>query len=170
MTNNIPIETERKFLIYMPDLKLIESCDGVRIKKIEQTYLEYESGKNARVRRIDESGRVSFVKTVKQRISTLSSFEDEHEIDENTYADELLHADKTKQTVKKTRYCIPFDNHVIEIDVYPFWNDRAILEVELASEDESFSIPDFIRVIKEVSEDGRYKNTNLAKEIPYDEI
>ena len=154
----------------MPDLKLLESCDGVRIKKIEQTYLEYESGKNARVRRIDEGGRVSFVKTVKQRISTLSSFEDEHEIDENTYADELLHADKAKQTVRKTRYCIPFENHVIEIDVYPFWNDRAILEVELASEDESFSLPDFIRVIKEVSEDGRYKNTNLAKEIPYDEI
>ena len=170
MTNNIPIETERKFLIYMPDLKLLESFNGVRIKKLEQTYLEYESGKNARVRRIDESGRVSFVKTVKQRISTLSSFEDEHEIDENTYAAELLHADKTKQTVRKTRYCIPFDNHVIEIDVYPFWNDRAILEVELASENESFSLPDFIRVIKEVSEDGRYKNTNLAKEIPYDEI
>ena len=154
----------------MPDIKLLESCDGVKIKKIEQTYLEYESGKNARVRRIDEGGRVSFVKTVKQRISTLSSFEDEHGIDENTYADELLHADKTKQTVRKTRYCIPFDNHVIEIDIYPFWNDRAILEVELASEDESFSLPDFIRVIKEVSEDGRYKNTNLAKEIPYDEI
>ena len=154
----------------MPDIKLLESYDGVKIKKIEQTYLEYESGKNARVRRIDESGRVSFVKTVKQRISTLSSFEDEHEIDENTYADELLHADKTKQTVRKTRYCIPFENHVIEIDIYPFWNDRAILEVELASEDESFSLPDFIRVIKEVSEDGRYKNTNLAKEIPYDEI
>ena len=154
----------------MPDIKLLESCDGVKIKKIEQTYLEYESGKIARVRRIDESGRVSFIKTVKQRISTLSSFEDEHEIDENTYAAELLHADKTKQTVRKTRYCIPFDNHVIEIDVYPFWNDRAILEVELASEDESFSLPDFIRIIKEVSEDGRYKNTNLAKEIPYDEI
>lgn len=170
MTNNIPIETERKFLIYMPDLDLLESCDGVRIKKIEQTYLCREDGKNARVRRIDEDGKVSFVKTVKQRISTLSSFEDEHEIDENTYANELLHADKTKLTVRKTRYCIPFDNHVIEIDVYPFWSDRAILEVELKSEDESFSLPDFIRVIKEVTEDGRYKNTNLAKEIPYDEI
>ena len=154
----------------MPDLKLLESCDGVRIKKIEQTYLEYESGKNARVRRIDEGGRVSFVKTVKQRISALSSFEDEHEIDENTYADELLHADKTKQTVRKTRYCIPFDNHVIEIDVYPFWNDRAILEVELASEDESFSLPDHIKVIKEVSEDSRNKNTKLAESGPFDEI
>ena len=154
----------------MPDLELLRRCDGVRIKKIEQTYLEYESGKNARVRRIDEDGRVSFVKTVKQRISTLSAFEEEYEIDADTYKNELEYADKTKSTVIKTRYCIPFENHVIEIDVYPFWSDRAILEVELANEDESFSLPDHIRVIKEVSEDGRYKNTNLAKEIPYDEI
>ena len=154
----------------MPDLELLRRCDGVRIKKIEQTYLEYESGKNARVRRINEDGRVSFVKTVKQRISTLSAFEEEYEIDADTYKNELEYADKTKSTVIKTRYCIPFENHVIEIDVYPFWSDRAILEVELASEDESFSLPDFIRVIKEVSEDGRYKNNNLAKEIPYDEI
>ena len=154
----------------MPDLELLRRCDGVRIKKIEQTYLEYESGKNARVRRIDEDGRVSFVKTVKQRISTLSAFEEEYEIDADPYKNELECADKTKDTVIKTRYCIPFEDHVIEIDVYPFWSDRAILEVELANEDESFSLPDHIRVIKEVSEDGRYKNTNLAKEIPYDEI
>lgn len=170
MTNNIPIETERKFLIYMPDLELLRRCDGVRIKKIEQTYLEYESGKNARVRRIDEDGRVSFVKTVKQRISTLSAFEEEYEIDADTYKNELEYADKTKSTVIKTRYCIPFENHVIEIDVYPFWSDRAILEVELASEDESFSLPDHIKVIKEVSEDSRYKNTKLAESVPFDEI
>lgn len=170
MTNNIPIETERKFLIYMPDPDLLKSCDGVRIKKIEQTYLECEEGKNARVRRIEEDGKVSFVKTVKQRISALSCFEEEWEIDESCYAEELLHSDKTKQTVKKTRYCVPFDAHIIEIDVYPFWSDRAILEVELAGEDESFSLPDFLRVIREVSEDKRYKNTNLAKSVPHDEI
>lgn len=170
MTNNIPIETERKFLIHMPDLDLLAECDGVRIKKIEQTYLCREDGKNARVRRIVEGERESFVKTVKQRISTLSALEEEYEIDADAYKSELEYADKTKSTVIKTRYCIPFEDHVIEIDVYPFWSDRAILEVELASEDESFSLPDFVRVIKEVSEDGRYKNTNLAKEIPYDEI
>ena len=154
----------------MPDLELLKRADGVRMKHIEQTYLCREDGKNARVRRIDEDGKVSFVKTVKQRISTLSAFEEEYEIDADTYKNELEYADKTKSTVIKTRYCIPFDSHTIEIDVYPFWSDRAILEVELATEDESFSLPDFIRVIKEVSEDGRYKNTNLAKEIPYDEI
>jgi CYTH domain-containing protein len=72
--------------------------------------------------------------------------------------------------VIKTRYAFPFGEHTVEIDVYPFWDDRAIFEVELKNENESFEIPDFIDIIKEVSEDGRYKNTNLAKSIPFDAI
>ena len=154
----------------MPDLDLLAECDGVKIKKIEQTYLCREDGKNARVRHIVEGERESFVKTVKQRISTLSALEEEYEIDADAYKNELEYADKTKDTVIKTRYCIPFENHIIEVDVYPFWSDRAILEVELTSEDESFSLPDHIKVIKEVSEDSRYKNTKLAESVPFDEI
>jgi CYTH domain-containing protein len=154
----------------MPDLALLERADGVKIKKIVQTYLKRENEKNARVRKIDENGKISYIKTVKQRISTLSAYEDEREIDEIAYINELTHTDTTKRTIVKTRYCVPFDRHVVEIDVYPFWNDRAILEVELSSEDEHFSLPDYVRVIKEVSDDGRYKNTKLAEYVPEDEI
>ena len=170
MCKMIPIETERKFLIYMPDIDSLKRQDGVRIKHIEQTYLSSEQGKNARVRKIYENGKIKFIKTVKERISTLSAYENEFEIDGDTYSEELKTADKDKKTVIKTRFCIPFDSHIIEIDVYPFWTDRAILEVELSDESESFSLPDFIRVIKEVSEDKRYKNTNLAEKVPMDEI
>lgn len=170
MNNNIPIEIERKFLIAMPSLADLEKCGGLRVKRIEQTYLLTDDGTNARVRRIDESGKISFVKTVKKRISTLSCYEDEFEISAEQYENELKNADPKKQTIRKVRYAFPFESHTVEIDVYPFWNDRATLEVELSSEDESFSLPDFIRVIKEVSDDKRYKNTNLATEIPYDII
>ena len=169
-TEMIPIETERKFLIAMPDINMISKLEGTRIKHIEQTYIEGEDGKNARVRRIEENGAIYFVKTIKQRISTLSSFEDEYEIDLISYERELKNAIKDKKTVTKTRYCVPFASHVLEIDVYPFWQDRAILEIELHREDESFSLPEYINVIKEVSEDPRYKNTNLAKSVPFDEI
>lgn len=165
-----PIETERKFLIRMPEISLLSLIEGARVLHIEQTYLCREDGKNARVRRIDEGGETSYIKTLKQRISTLSCYEEETEIDREQYERELLRADNSKSTVIKTRYCIPFSEHIIEIDVYPFWNDRAILEIELGSEDEQFILPEFISVIKEVSEDKRYKNTNLAKEIPSDAI
>lgn len=165
-----PIETERKFLIRMPEISLLKSIEGVRVRHIEQTYLCREDGKNARVRRIDEDGKIRYVKTLKERISTLSCYEEEYEIDREQYEREFLRADNSKSTVIKTRYCIPFSEHIIEIDVYPFWNDRAILEVELAGEDEQFSLPSYISVVKEVSEDKRYKNTNLAKDVPFDLI
>lgn len=167
---NTPIETERKFLIKMPDMTFLDACEGLRIMHIEQTYLLSDSGKNARVRRIIENDKSSFVKTVKQRLSVLSCYEDEHEISAEQYKNELKSADTTKQTIRKTRYAFPFVNHIVEIDVYPFWSDRAILEIELSREDEQFDIPDFIEIIKEVSDDKRYKNTNLAVSVPYDTI
>ena len=170
MSNMTPIETERKFLIRMPDISLLRSFQGVRVKDILQTYLVSERGKNSRLRRVCEGGKVSYIKTVKQRISVLSAYEDECEISEEQYERELENADKTKSDIVKTRYCIPYADHIIEIDIYPFWSDRAILEVELESENESFSLPDYISVVKEVSDDKRYKNTKLAESVPFDEI
>ena len=58
-----------------------------------------------------------------------------------------------------------YENQYFEIDVYPFWNDKAIMEIELRSENQEFSIPKSINVIKEVTDDDEYKNSSLAKNI-----
>ncbi len=168
--SSTPIETERKFLIKMPDIQMLADYAGVRIKDITQTYLVSEDGKNARMRKIIENGKTSYIKTVKQRISTLSCFEEEFEIDEGVYISELKMRDTEKNTIQKVRYCLPYGGHIIEIDIYPFWRDRAILEIELGDENEAFAIPSFLEIIKEVSDDKRYKNTNLALDIPFDVI
>ena len=105
-----------------------------------------------------------------ERISTLSCYEDESIISHDEYDILLLSADNEKKSINKIRYSFEYCKHILEIDVYDFWCDRATLEIELESEDEEFSIPSFINVIKEISTDGRYKNTNLAKSVPYDEI
>ena len=166
----IPIETERKFLIYMPCLDTLCAQPEIRIQEITQTYLLTDGKKNARIRKINECGNISYIKTVKERISTLSCYEEEKEINEEQYLELLKYADKEKQSINKTRYSFRYGRHIIEIDIYSFWNDRATLEIELKSEDEEFSIPAFIKVVKEVSTDKRYKNTNLAKSVPQDKI
>lgn len=166
----IPIETERKFLIYMPCLDTLCAQPEIRIQEITQTYLLTDGKKNARIRKINECDNISYIKTVKERISTLSCYEEEKEINEEQYLELLKYADKEKQSINKTRYSFRYGRHIIEIDIYSFWNDRATLEIELKSEDEEFSIPAFIKVVKEVSTDKRYKNTNLAKSIPQDKI
>jgi len=54
-------------------------------------------------------------------------------------------------------------NQYLEIDIYPFWNDKAILEIESCSEDEPVNIPKEIKIIKEVTADEKYKNKSLAE-------
>ena len=54
------------------------------------------------------------------------------------------------------------NNCYLELDVYPFWKDKSILEIELSKEDDEISIPNEIEVIKEVTDDESYKNVNLA--------
>lgn len=170
MSKNIPIEIERKFLIRIPSYSEMELQSNFRIRKITQTYLKSDGKKNARVREIIENGQVSYIKTVKERISTLSCYEDEHAISSEEYKVLLLTADNEKKSIHKTRYSFEYCEHILEIDVYDFWDDRATLEIELESENEEFAIPSFIEVIKEISADKRYKNTNLAKTVPFDEI
>jgi CYTH domain-containing protein len=70
----------------------------------------------------------------------------------------------------KKRYLLPFGGLIFEIDIYPFWHDRAIMEVELPKEDTPFEIPPGIEIIREVTGDSRYKNKSLARSVPYDDI
>ena len=169
MTNS-PIETERKYLIRYPDTALLASLPGVRVRQICQTYLLAEESVTSRVRRMEENGTVRYIRTEKRRINSISAFENEWELTEEEYAAALRERDPQRQPVVKTRYVIPHGALFCEIDVYPFWEDRAILEIELPSEDTQTCLPDYVTLIREVSEDRRYSNRALAKSVPMDEI
>ena len=56
-----------------------------------------------------------------------------------------------------------FVNRYFEIDVFPFWEDKAYIEIELKNESENISLPPYIEIIKEVTEDSSYNNFSLAK-------
>ena len=55
---------------------------------------------------------------------------------------------------------------MIEIDVFPFWDRQAYLEIELEDEKEDYKIPDFIEMVCDVTLDKKYTNHSLAKTIP----
>ena len=57
-----------------------------------------------------------------------------------------------------------------EIDLFPFWSDRAIMEIELEREDQAVDFPPEINIIREVTEDRRYTNSSLAREIPMETL
>ena len=77
----------------------------------------------------------------------------------------LMEADTNKKQIRKTRYCIMHNNKYYEIDIYPFAKNTAICEIELNDENEKFELPEFIKIIKEVTNDKAFSNYNLSKSI-----
>ena len=157
-----PYEIERKFLIKYPDLKKIEEFAHKKIEII-QTYLESSPDQELRLRQRGDGKSFVYTKTRKWKVNDFKRVEFESRISKEEYLSMLMDADTEIHQIRKTRYCVVYNNQYIEIDIYPFSKDKAILEVELNSEDQNFMLPDIINVIKEVTNDLRYKNINLAK-------
>lgn len=156
-------EIERKYLIEYPDCNMLLSKDGCRRLDITQTYLSSVGETEHRIRLVREGDEVRYYKTEKTPVNSLKRREEETLIDCVEY-DAILKAEKHPRVLSKTRYSIPFDGHIIEIDIYPFWNDRAIAEMELSSERETVALPPFIKVVKEVTGEPQYKNSSLARD------
>ena len=158
-------EIERKYLIAYPREEHLAAAERV---EIAQTYLLSAAGETHRVRAWTCGGETRYFETRKRPVSAVTCLEDEREVDGDTYRALLEGRDPTRQTVEKTRYRLPYGKHLVEIDVYPFWHDRAVLEVELTDEAQEITLPPFVHILREVTDDPRYKNASLAKEIPED--
>lgn len=156
-----PYEIERKFLIKYPNISWLEK----NCKKLEiiQTYLISNDNEEIRVRQRGDNGNYIYTQTIKKNISNIKRIEIEKRLSKDEYLELLMNADTSKHPIRKTRYCLIHKNQYFEIDIYPFWNDKAIIEIELNSENQGFEIPKQLEVIKEVTNDKKYKNSELAK-------
>ena len=149
------IEIERKFLVISDAFK-----DQAQQKfRIIQGFLNRNPERTVRVRLKDDKG----VLTIKGLSSNdgLSRFEWEKEISKND-AKALLEFCE-KGVIDKLRHEVKVDNHVFEVDEFFGDNEGLVIaEVELQSEDESFSKPDWLG--EEVTGNIKYYNSQLSKQ------
>lgn len=161
-----PMEIERKFLIEKPDINYLKGLKNCKDVDIMQTYLTSQD--ETRVRQRGKDGSYIYTITTKKYISPTKRVEFERRISEKEYLTYLTMADTSIRQIRKKRFCLVYKNRYFEIDIYPFANNRAICEIELAEENEQIEMPKFIKVIKEVSDDKNYSNHSFAKSIPSD--
>ena len=74
----------------------------------------------------------------------------------------LNRRDCVQGMISKDRYCLAWHWQYFELDVYPFWADKATIEIELLSEDQPFELPDFLTLIRDVSYEKEFRNKQLA--------
>ena len=160
------IETERKYIIMKPTAKVLTAQDGYTASDIEQIYLNSDAGVTHRIRKRTYADRVEYTETLKVRISAASSVEEEREITADEYGALKANIRKGSRPVIKTRHTFVFLGQLFEIDVYPEWSRTAIMETELESEDTAAVMPDFIKIVKEVTGNKGYSNASMSKTFP----
>lgn len=150
-------EIERKFLVTSEAFK----SQAIKEHEIAQGYLCRERSKTVRVRICDEKAFLTIKSsTIREGIAR---FEWEREIDLSD-AKELLSL-CTPPLLYKTRYIVPAEpfkgeKRCWEVDVFHGHKTGLVLaEIELGSEEEPFSKPDWIG--KEVTGNPAYCNSNL---------
>ncbi|MBQ7809420.1 MAG: CYTH domain-containing protein [Clostridia bacterium] len=167
---NKPLEIEYKFLIEMPCLKTLEAQPEFKAKKLCQMYLELpeglsEFGRRCRIRKIEENGKLTYCKTFKKDVTGITRIEVEEEISEEEFNTLSKFLKAGTAPIEKTRYTFFYEGYTCEVDIFPFWKDKAFLEIEVESESITPPIPPFINIIRDVSTDKMYRNSVLAQMI-----
>ncbi|QOY55612.1 CYTH domain-containing protein [Candidatus Sulfurimonas marisnigri] len=146
------LEIERKFLIDIDKVENLEN--GYEIK---QGYIQTKDKTTVRVR---VKGDEAFI-TIKGKNVGASRVEFEYSIPLDD-ANEMLEKLCSKPFIDKKRYLVEHKNHTWEIDVFHKENEGLIVaEVELEDENEIVELPKWI--VKEVTGDARYYNSNLLE-------
>lgn len=158
-----PYEMERKFLIRYPDISWLEENPLCHRVDIDQTYLKSDDGEEIRIRRRGEKGNYIYYETHKRMLDGMKRISTEKRLSKSEYRRLMKNADPERQTIHKKRYCLTYDNQYFEIDIYPFWKDKAILEIELREENTQIRFPEQIQVLEEVTGNPEYKNAALAR-------
>lgn len=146
-------EIERKFLITGDEWRQSVS----REVRYRQGYLASDKSCSIRIRVSDDSAYLNI------KSATLGVQRQEYEYaiplaDAHEMLDQLC----LGPLIEKTRYYVPYADHLWEIDVFAGDNAGLVVaEIELQAENEVFVHPPWVG--KEVSHDPRYYNVSLVQ-------
>lgn len=154
-------EIENKYLVEMPDKNVLDNLEFCEKVNISQTYIEKNNDFEIRLRKRSSNNSSSYFVTLKRKITDLKREENEYKISENKYYHLLDRNLCRSVSITKDRYCFCYKSQYFEMDIYPDM-DKALLEIELNSEDQVVELPPFIDVIKDVTNNSNYENYNLA--------
>ncbi len=146
-------EIERKFLLKDDSYRRL----ATQVHHIRQGYLSLDPDRTVRVRQLDDEAFL----TVKGRNAEGSVAHFEWEKPVSLSDAEALFPLCLNHLIDKHRYCVPWHELTVEVDVFHGDNEGLVLaEIELPREDYPLTLPAFIG--EEVTHDARYYNARLS--------
>ncbi len=166
-----PVEIERKFLIENFYNRTIPTPFGVEM--IGQIYIDIPdrgfrgvSGES-RIRKITRDNCMYFY-YLAQKIGEASFVRSERELEIGGPDFSFLtrYAASSRMPIAKIRYYFVYKYQYFSLDFFlePLWaRGLCLLEIELIDENDRVELPPFLNIVKEVTNDPEYTNSEIAK-------
>ena len=157
----VPDVEKSKYLIAMPDVRTLTEKYGATPSEMMQTYLITANPLLERRVRQQRSGTEYLYFFTEKRVGEDGKrWVTERPISEKEYIRYLMESDLTLRAVRKTKYRFHYAGRAMEIDLYPFSEDKAVLFVYGGGKDAA--LPEEIEILRDVTGDPAYKNRRLA--------
>ena len=147
----MPLEIERKFLVFSNDYKL-----SAKTVDIKQAYLSIDKNMAIRARVEGIQASINIKSKKSERVN--------HEFEYVIPLDEARSLIRMSPylVIEKTRHIVKYEGKTWEVDKFHGNNSRlTVAEIELDDENEVFEKPPWLG--EEVTDDYRYLNSKLAK-------
>ncbi len=157
-----PYAFKRSYLVAYPDIAALETMPSCGKVEITQFYLRSDPDTEVRVRKIGTSGWNTFYLTEKRVEGDRKRLVRRQHLTLSEYDNLFRQADPERREIRKTRYCLPFEGQCFELDVFPWWDDQAIIQIEVADRDVEVRLPPQVGVLREVTDDPAYRSASLS--------
>ena len=162
------IERFKKYLIKFDEetLSKIQKETNYTHTHIVQHYLKSPEGVERRIRKRERDGNALYYFSESKVISTNERIKSDKIISERQYFEYKSEIDERLKPIDKERHSFIYDGHFFKLDVFNFDKTKGLLSLQIP-DDGRVNIPDYVDVIKEVTDNTDYKNYNLAQSEKY---
>ena len=159
----IPLDIQKKYLIKRPDLKILEKFVNFEIIDILQYYLiSLNPKEEIRIRQWGQDNNYMYYYSKKTSINDKQRIETKRHITLKEFTNYLKDIDTKIPVLKKKRICFIYEYQYFEIDIFEFSSELELLEIKFTNMSTDIRLPEFVEVIKDVTDDENYRNYNLA--------
>lgn len=153
-----PITEERRYIV-----EVTGEVAGAIESDVTQTFLSADPRTEARLQKRVWQGKEVNVLTTRKRLSSSEQVETERQITDNVYESLLQQADPYRQPIRKRRKSFIWKGQYFNLDHFLSPAEGLnILETKCIGRGEAVKFPPFVRVLEDITGNGRYDNYNLA--------
>lgn len=156
----IQLRDQRKFLVDSVDTEVLAKNANKVV--ITQDYLDIDDEYEYRIRKVEQNGNYSYHYNVQRTIEDgVREVVKESSISKEDYERFLKARSSTIGTCIKERYSFVYANQYFKLDV--FADGMMVLEVNVTEQNPDITIPEFVSVLQDVTNDPNYKNINMTR-------